>query len=245
MEKLANDLLAKVKSLQQKDKKKHKIIELKDQDYVHDEDQFDYNDDSEQEFFEVSSNEIEETNELVETLTNLYLRRNLHLLKKKIKKKPLCPSMAMDDFIKLQQQKDPSETQQVDVKIQNLETHLRSKRKQTAIIPFENQTDVSVIDNPVVVPPEKQGPIKKTRGPTNMFEVHARKWEDRVAIYCNDKGQPIGPSKAKDELSLFLGTIVRDQNWAPLIYTDWHKVPNKDKIWEYVQVNSICINFTC
>lgn len=82
------------------------------------------------------------------------------------------------------------------------------------------------------------GPSKKGRGPTNLFEVHARKLEDRVAIYCNDLGQPIGPEKARKELTRFLGTIAHDYNWAPLTYTDWHKVPNKDKIWEYVNVSS-------
>ncbi|KAL2901157.1 Proto-oncogene tyrosine-protein kinase ROS [Bienertia sinuspersici] len=41
-----------------------------------------------------------------------------------------------------------------------------------------------------------------------MFEVHARKFEDRVAIYYNDKGQPIGPKKARNELTRFLGTII-------------------------------------
>ncbi|KAL2942821.1 Tethering factor for nuclear proteasome STS1, partial [Bienertia sinuspersici] len=75
---------------------------------------------------------------------------------------------------------------------------------------------------------------KNGRGPTNIFEVHARKWEDRVAIYCNDKGQPIGPKKARNELTRFLGTIAHDYNWAPLTYTNWQKVLNKDKIWEYV-----------
>ncbi|KAL2929753.1 putative cysteine-rich repeat secretory protein 31 [Bienertia sinuspersici] len=67
-----------------------------------------------------------------------------------------------------------------------------------------------------------------------MFEVHARKFEDRVAIYCNDKGQPIGPKKARNELTRFVGTIAYDYNWAPLTYTNWQKVPDKDKIWEYV-----------
>ncbi|KAL2902668.1 Phosphoribosylformylglycinamidine synthase subunit PurL [Bienertia sinuspersici] len=67
-----------------------------------------------------------------------------------------------------------------------------------------------------------------------MFEVHARKFEDRVAIYCNDKGQPIGPKKARNELTRFLGTIAHDYDWAPLTYTNWQEVPDKDKIWEYV-----------
>ncbi|KAL2926220.1 Proto-oncogene tyrosine-protein kinase ROS [Bienertia sinuspersici] len=57
-----------------------------------------------------------------------------------------------------------------------------------------------------------------------MFEVHACKFEDR----------PIGPKKARNELTRFLGTIAHDYNWAPLTYTNWQKVPDKDKIWEYV-----------
>ncbi|KAL2903820.1 Tethering factor for nuclear proteasome STS1, partial [Bienertia sinuspersici] len=63
---------------------------------------------------------------------------------------------------------------------------------------------------------------------------HARKFEDRVAIYCNDKGQPIGPKKARNKLTRFLGTIAHDYNWAPLTYTNWQKVPDKDRIWEYI-----------
>ncbi|KAL2900413.1 Breast cancer type 1 susceptibility protein-like protein, partial [Bienertia sinuspersici] len=75
---------------------------------------------------------------------------------------------------------------------------------------------------------------KNGHGLTNMFEVHARKFEDRVAIYCNDKGQPIGPKKARNKMTGFLGTIAHDYNWAPLTYTNWQKFPDKDKIWEYV-----------
>uniref|UniRef100_A0A803NA32 Transposase n=1 Tax=Chenopodium quinoa TaxID=63459 RepID=A0A803NA32_CHEQI len=77
-------------------------------------------------------------------------------------------------------------------------------------------------------------PKKKGRGPSNLFDVHARKWEDRVTIYCNDKGQPIGPEKARKELTRFLGTIAHDYNWAPLTYTNWKKVPKKEKICEFV-----------
>lgn len=50
-------------------------------------------------------------------------------------------------------------------------------------------------------------------------------------------GQPVGPIKATNELSLFFGTLACDHNWAPLIYTDWHNVPDKDKMWEYVTVS--------
>lgn len=85
------------------------------------------------------------------------------------------------------------------------------------------------------------GPKKKGRGPTNLFDVHARKWEDRIAIYCNEKGQPVGPEKARKELTRFLGTIAHDYNWAPLTYTNWKSVPNKDKIWEFVNVSFIVL----
>ncbi|KAL8249646.1 hypothetical protein R6Q59_006514 [Mikania micrantha] len=30
------------------------------------------------------------------------------------------------------------------------------------------------------------------------------------------------------------GTIARNHSYAPLIHSSWHKVPHKDKIWEYV-----------
>ncbi|KAJ8435091.1 hypothetical protein Cgig2_006363 [Carnegiea gigantea] len=36
-------------------------------------------------------------------------------------------------------------------------------------------------------------PVKKHRRPTVLFEVHARKMEDRVVVLFNDKAQPIGP----------------------------------------------------
>ncbi|KAJ8436297.1 hypothetical protein Cgig2_017434 [Carnegiea gigantea] len=78
-------------------------------------------------------------------------------------------------------------------------------------------------------------PVKKRRGPTMLFEVHARKMEDRVVVLFNDKGQPIGPTdKVVNEFSKFLGTIAHDYTWAPLIYTNWSKVPHKDEMWGYV-----------
>ena len=61
--------------------------------------------------------------------------------------------------------------------------------------------------------------------------------EDRVVVLFNDKGQPIGPTdKVVNEFSKFLGTIAHDYTWAPLIYTNWSKVPHKDEMWGYVNV---------
>ncbi|KAJ8424418.1 LOW QUALITY PROTEIN: hypothetical protein Cgig2_033649 [Carnegiea gigantea] len=41
--------------------------------------------------------------------------------------------------------------------------------------------------------------IKKHRGPTMLFDVHARKWKYRVAILFNEKNQPIGPTDDDSE----------------------------------------------
>ncbi|KAJ8430358.1 hypothetical protein Cgig2_005404 [Carnegiea gigantea] len=59
--------------------------------------------------------------------------------------------------------------------------------------------------------------------------------EDRVVVVFNDKGQPIGPTdKVVNEFSKFLGTIAHGYTWAPLIYTNWSKVPHKDEMWGYI-----------
>ncbi|CAH1428093.1 unnamed protein product [Lactuca virosa] len=42
-----------------------------------------------------------------------------------------------------------------------------------------------------------------------------------------------GEGRSRKILSV-LGTIARTHSYAPLICTSWHKVPHKDKIWEYV-----------
>ncbi|KAF5788962.1 hypothetical protein HanXRQr2_Chr09g0365291 [Helianthus annuus] len=84
--------------------------------------------------------------------------------------------------------------------------------------------------------------ISKTnkRGPTMLHLVHTRKVNEREVIICNEFGQPVGPAtKEKDivgKFSRFLGTIARNHSYAPLTYSSWHKVPHKDKIWEYVLV---------
>ncbi|KAL8249435.1 hypothetical protein R6Q59_006303 [Mikania micrantha] len=78
----------------------------------------------------------------------------------------------------------------------------------------------------------------KKRGPTMLHVVHTRKVDDREVIICNEFGQPVGPvTNEKDivgRFSRFLGTIARNHSYAPLIHSSWHKVPHKDKIWDYV-----------
>ncbi|KAL8255139.1 hypothetical protein R6Q59_033360 [Mikania micrantha] len=78
----------------------------------------------------------------------------------------------------------------------------------------------------------------KIRGPTMLHVVHTRKVDDRDVIICNEFGQPVGPvTNEKDivgRFSRFLGTIARNHSYASLIHSSRHKVPHKDKIWEYV-----------
>ncbi|KAL8239670.1 hypothetical protein R6Q59_016237 [Mikania micrantha] len=81
-------------------------------------------------------------------------------------------------------------------------------------------------------------PESKKRGPTMLPVVRMRKVDDREIIICNEFGQSVGPvTNEKDvvgRFSRFLGTIARNHSYAPLIHSSWHKVPHKDKIWEYV-----------
>ncbi|KAJ8421379.1 hypothetical protein Cgig2_001121 [Carnegiea gigantea] len=69
---------------------------------------------------------------------------------------------------------------------------------------------------------------KNHRGPTLLYNVHARKLENHVPIFLNEHGQPVEPTDK------FLGTIAHEHLWEPLIYINWHKVPNRDKMWEFV-----------
>ncbi|KAL2899807.1 Phycocyanobilin:ferredoxin oxidoreductase [Bienertia sinuspersici] len=77
--------------------------------------------------------------------------------------------------------------------------------------------------------------IKKHQGPTNKTNIHACTLEARTPIILNCYRQPIGPTrKDVEDLSLFLGTIARTTEFAPLNYVDWPSVPIYDQIWEYV-----------
>ncbi|CAH9099581.1 unnamed protein product [Cuscuta epithymum] len=74
---------------------------------------------------------------------------------------------------------------------------------------------------------------KTTRGPTMMHVVHMREY--CIPIILNKFGQPIGPDKATlDEFSSFLGTVARHYDFAPLVESTWLRVPDKDKMWDYV-----------
>ncbi|KAK6143947.1 hypothetical protein DH2020_020767 [Rehmannia glutinosa] len=75
-----------------------------------------------------------------------------------------------------------------------------------------------------------------TRGPSLSKDVHGWTINDRKPIILNGFGQPIGPDKETlDKFSRFLGSLARDSNLAPLNELNWHRVRDKDKIWNYVK----------
>src|SRR5215471_6968709 len=82
----------------------------------------------------------------------------------------------------------------------------------------------------------------KKRGPTSCYKIHASTLEEREEVTLNRFGQPIGPTeRVVSNLSMFLGSIARNSDWCPLNYTNWKAVPDKEGIWNYVQV--LCFIF--
>ncbi|XP_028060467.1 uncharacterized protein LOC114264056 [Camellia sinensis] len=68
-----------------------------------------------------------------------------------------------------------------------------------------------------------------------MRNIWCTRDDECLTVNWNILGQP--DDKLATKLSSFIGTIVRDGKNAPLIYKNWHKVPEhyKDHIWALVQ----------
>lgn len=80
---------------------------------------------------------------------------------------------------------------------------------------------------------------KRTRGPTRCLKIHSRPVEEREEIILDSDGEPIGPNdKIVSDLSLFLGTIARNADFCPLIYTNFKALVknHKEDMWEYMNV---------
>ncbi|CAI0546083.1 unnamed protein product [Linum tenue] len=90
-------------------------------------------------------------------------------------------------------------------------------------------------DNPTVHNNVVNVVQKRTRGPTSCMEIHAVEMDERHTITVNEFGQPIGDDK---KFSSFLGTVARNNKFAPLNYISWKDVPmeKKEDIWNYVNV---------
>ncbi|KAL4574316.1 hypothetical protein LXL04_021145 [Taraxacum kok-saghyz] len=110
----------------------------------------------------------------------------------------------------------------------------------------DDSDDVLESDDDILFEEQLEGPqlekgtvisTSKKRGSTMLHDVHTRNAKQREVIICNEYGQPVGPVTEKDvvgKFSRFLGTLARTHSYAPLTCASWHKVPHKDKIWEYI-----------
>jgi len=80
---------------------------------------------------------------------------------------------------------------------------------------------------------------KRTRGPTRCLQVHARNTEDRSEVILDKDEEPVGPNdRVVSDLSYFLGTLARNSDFCPLIYTNFKALLKdyKEWIWKYVMV---------
>ncbi|XP_016166105.1 uncharacterized protein LOC107608864 [Arachis ipaensis] len=134
-------------------------------------------------------------------------------------------SMPIDTFLKLNNELDGEE--QLD---ENEGDIIEEQDKD-----YINPTEAENLDNTL-----KETIVKKTRGPTQCLKIHARQLEDREQITLDSEGEAIGPTdEAVNNLSKFLGTVARNSDFCPLIYTNWKGIKDKEAIWEYVQAKFI------
>ncbi|CAO2841031.1 unnamed protein product [Amaranthus hypochondriacus] len=68
---------------------------------------------------------------------------------------------------------------------------------------------------------------EKRRGPTLMTHIWNQPIEKRIVVRWNKYWQPVGDEASM--LANFLGTISRNPRLCCLKYSDWRKVPKKDK----------------
>ncbi|KAF7800853.1 putative transposase [Senna tora] len=139
---------------------------------------------------------------------------------KKLKRKPMCPPLSMDDFLG-NVQSDNEEIMMNEEVEQNEEDNNHHNE-----VEEENNGDIT-----------KGTSKKRTRGQTSCKNIHARSFEEREEVILNDDGQPIGPrEKTVKDLSLFLGTMARNSTFCPLTYTNLKAMPSelKDHMWKYI-----------
>ncbi|KAF7841699.1 putative transposase [Senna tora] len=139
---------------------------------------------------------------------------------KKLKRKPMCPPLSMDDFLG-NVESDNEEIMMNEEVEQNEEDNNHHNE-----VEEENNGDIT-----------KGTSKKRTRRQTSCKNIHARSIEVREEVILNDDGQPIGPrEKTVKDLSLFLGTMARNSTFCPLTYTNWKALPSdlKDHMWKYI-----------
>ncbi|KAJ0754544.1 putative transposase, Ptta/En/Spm, plant [Helianthus annuus] len=80
------------------------------------------------------------------------------------------------------------------------------------------------------------GAPKKVRGHTQKAEIWKMNTTERIDVTFNDHGQPVG--EEGKELVQYLGTLVRMADHVSIEYSDWRKVPMKNKEDMYSLVKS-------
>ncbi|GKE99017.1 hypothetical protein Tco_0022368, partial [Tanacetum coccineum] len=81
----------------------------------------------------------------------------------------------------------------------------------------------------------QQAPKKKVRGPTKKKATWNLKSHEKVVVTFNELAQPIGDEE--NELTKFLGTLVRMSQHIGIEYEEWRKVPEikKEDLWSIVK----------
>ncbi|KAK9062426.1 hypothetical protein SSX86_019612 [Deinandra increscens subsp. villosa] len=83
---------------------------------------------------------------------------------------------------------------------------------------------------------EDNGDVKKGRGYTQKFDIWKMKSTERICVTFDKFGQPVGDEGR--ELGQYLGTLVRMAKNVSVEYSDWRKVPIKNKEDMYSLVKS-------
>ncbi|WJX34279.1 hypothetical protein P8452_22405 [Trifolium repens] len=147
--------------------------------------------------------------------------------RKKSKRTHLCPSMLIDDFLK--------------------ENGKDAEKEIEKLIEDEGDTLVEEQENVDCEEAAETNETtkKRTRGPTRCLKTYARPPNKREEVTLDDDGEIIGPdAKTVVGLSNFLGTIARNSDFCPLIYTNFKllleeerkkdHLDRRERIWRYV-----------
>ncbi|GJV35424.1 transposase, Ptta/En/Spm [Tanacetum coccineum] len=86
--------------------------------------------------------------------------------------------------------------------------------------------------------PSQLAPKKKVRGPTMKKAIWNLKSHEKVVVTFNELAQPIGDEA--NELTKFLGTLVRMSQHIGINYKELRKVPDikKEDLWSIVKVEA-------
>ncbi|PNY02620.1 hypothetical protein L195_g025934 [Trifolium pratense] len=149
--------------------------------------------------------------------------------RKKSKRTPLCPSMLIDDYLK-KNGKD-------------VENEIRNLIEDEGDIVMEEQEEN--VDCEEAAETNAETTKKRTRGPTLCLKIYARSLKQREEVTLDDDGDVIGPDdKTVAEFANFLGSIARNSDFCPLIYTNFKEMlkketkndhmDRKERIWRFV-----------